>query len=402
MSLLQIGLVLFVLLGIAWGLLHKKLLRVYEVITLFSRDCIVENFRTMDRIFATSRMHRPAISHSFTRAPAPLPASYTYQGHDKKLAAWLEETWVTGLVVIKGEAITFEHYYHGNCATSQVISWSLSKSIVSALVGIAVAEGHIASILDPVSKYVDKLNNTGYDNVSIKDVLQMSSGVRFDEDYASFFSDINRMGRTLAFDGSIDAFVCSLERERPPGTYNHYVSMDTQVLAMLLREATGVSLTEYSERNLWQKIGMESDAHWLLDSRGIELAFGGLNAILRDYARVGLLYLQRGLWQEQQVVAEQWINASVTPDAPHLQPGPNERSESTFGYGYQWWIPPEPAGDFLAIGIYNQFIYVDPQHQIVIAQSAAYPDYKRNGAEKSLEAIAVFRAIAAQTNARHC
>ena len=87
---------------------------------------------------------------------------------------------------------------------------------------------------------------------------------------------------------------------------------------------------------------------------------------------------------------------------PICNPGPNELSESTFGYGYQWWIPPEPAGDFLAIGIYNQFIYVDPQHQIVIAQSAAYPDYKRNGAEKSLEAIAVFRAIAAQTNARHC
>lgn len=396
MSLLQIGLIVLVLVGAACGFLHKQLIRVYHVITLFDADRIVENFRTMNTMFNTVPVVKAPIAHSFTHAPAPLPTTYTYQGHDKNIATWFDENWTTGLVVIRDDAITFEAYYRGNTEATQTISWSMAKSVVSTLVGIAVAEGHIASIDDPVSRYVSMLKNTGYDSVAIKDVLQMSSGVGFNEDYAAFFSDINRMGRAIAFDSSIDAFVCSLTRERPPGTYNHYVSMDTQVLAMVLREATGESIRDYSERKLWQKMGMESDAYWLVDSQGMELAFGGLNAVLRDYARVGLLYLHEGMWDGKQIVPQEWISASVTPDAPHLQPGTNDRSDSTFGYGYQWWVPPEPEGDFLAIGIYNQFIYVHPHHRVVIAQSSAYPDYKRDGAEKALEAIAVFRAIAAQ------
>ena len=396
MSPLKIGLVLFVLIGAVCGLLHKKLIRVYQVITLFYPGRIVENFRSMDAIFATAEIQRPPVAHSFPRAPAPLPATYTYQAEEKDLATWFEQNWTTGLVVIRDGAITFEEYYRGNGETSKAISWSLAKSVVSALVGIAVEEGHITSIQDPVTQYVPKLKNTGYDQVAIKDVLQMSSGVRFDEDYGAFFSDINRMGRTLAFDGSIDDFVCSLSRERDPGTYNHYVSMDTQVLAMVLREAAGESIRAYTERVLWRQIGMESDAYWLVDNQGMELAFGGLNAVLRDYARIGLLYLQQGDWQGRQVVPRAWVQASITPDAPHLQPGENELSDSTYGYGYQWWIPPEPEGDFLAIGIYNQYIYVNPRHKVVIAQNAAYPDYNIDGAEKTHEAIAVFRAIAAQ------
>lgn len=396
MSPLNIGLALLVLISAICGLLHKKLIRVYQVITLFYPNRIVNNFRKMDAIFAAAPIHRPAVSHTFARQPTDLPKTYIYQGQNKDIATWFDESWTTGLVAIKDEAIIFEEYYRGNSETSKTISWSMSKSIVSALLGIAVAEGHIHSIQNPVTQYVHILKNTGYDEVAIKDVLQMSSGVRFDENYAAFFSDINRMGRTLAFDGAIDNFVCSLEREQTPGTYNHYVSMDTQVLAMVLRQATGESIQAYSESRLWQKIGMESDAYWLVDSQGIELAFGGLNAILRDYARFGLLYLQQGQWLDTQVVPAEWIKASVTPDAPHLQPGENVLSDSTFGYGYQWWIPPERADDFLAIGIYNQFIYVNPRHRVVIAQSAAYPDYERDGAEKSHEAIAVFRTIAAQ------
>ena len=382
------------LLCIAGGYYHKELLRVYNVVTLFNRDVIVDNFRSMGTMFNTSPVRRGESVHSFERELYDLPVQYTYKGETKDLPKFLEDTATTGLVVLKDGRIVFEDYYLGNTASSKTISWSVAKSFVSALIGIAINERQIESIEKTVTDYVPALKGSGYNGVRIKDVLQMSSGVRFNEDYGDFFSDINRMGRAIAFNTSLDRFVASLEREREPGTYNHYVSMDTQVLAMILREATKQTLSSYLEEKIWQKIGMESDAYWLTDNKGMELAFGGLNAVLRDYARFGQLYLQEGNWGGEQVVPAQWVRSSITPDAPHLQPGQNPNSDWVLGYGYQWWIPQKPEGDFLAIGLYNQFIYVHPKYGIVIAKSSAYPDYKKDGDEKELETIEIFRTIA--------
>ena len=261
MSPLKIVLLALILLAIVAGLYRQRIIRVYHVVTLFYADRIVANFRSMDAMFNTAPIHRAPVASPLARAPAPLPATFICQEQNKKLPTWLDETWATGLVVIRDSAVTFEEYYRGNNESTRSISWSLAKSFVSALFGIAVAEGHIGSIQDPVTQYVPLLKGSGYDGVAIKDVLQMSSGVRFDEDYAAFFSDINRMGRAIAFDSSIDAFVASLKNERPPGTYNQYVSMDTQVLAMVLRETTGETIGAYTESRLWRKIGMESDAY---------------------------------------------------------------------------------------------------------------------------------------------
>ena len=372
---------------------RRRLLRVYRVVTLFKPDLIIRNFRSMGSFIETSPVRKGQTRHKFERKPQDLTATYLHEGKTKQLSEFLDATWTTGLVVLKDEAIAFEEYYRGNSASSKTISWSVAKSFVSALVGIAVEEGHL-SIECPVTEYVPFLQNSGYDGVPIKDVLQMSSGVRFNEDYGDFFSDINRMGRAIAFDHSLDRFIVSLETERRPGTYNHYTSTDTQVLGVVLEAATGQTLTSYLETRIWQRIGMESDAYWLVDSQGRELAFGGLNVVLRDYARFGQLYLNEGTWDGEQVVPVEWVRASVTPDAPHLQPGENSSSDSVLGYGYQWWIPTDPEGDYLAIGVYNQFVYVHPSYQVVIAKSSAYPDYTIDGVEKELETIAVFRAIA--------
>lgn len=380
---------------------RAELARVYHVIRLFDPEIIVSNFRSMDTMFDTAPVRRGPVAHQFERSIRNLPSTYVYKGQTKKVSDFLEQTWTTGMVVLQDGAVVYENYYRGNTASSKVISWSVAKSFISALVGIAVEEGHIKDINQPVTDYVLALRGSGYDGVSIKDILQMSSGIRFNEDYADFWSDINRLGRAIAFNTSLDDFVASLRRERTPGTFHHYVSTDTQVLGMVLRAATGETLASYLESRIWQKIGMESDAYWLIDSKGMELAFGGLNAVLRDYARLGQLYLNEGQWEGQQVVPRAWVRASVTPDAPHLQPG-NPNSSWVLGYGYQWWIPQQPDGDFLAIGIYNQFIYVDPKRKIVIAKSSAYPAYNVDGQEKELETIAVFRAIARQviTSAR--
>jgi len=316
------------------GLYRNELIRVYDVIHLFDRDNIVLNFRSMESIFPARTVHRGSLDHEFEREQRELPETYEHEGRVKSIPSFLEETWTTGLIVVSDEEILFEEYYRGNTASSKTISWSTAKSFVSALVGIAVEEGLVKHIDQSVSDYVPTLRGTGYDGVSIKDVLQMSSGVRFNEDYGDFFSDINRMGRAIAFNTSLDEFVASLRRERVPGTYNKYVSMDTQVLGMVLRQATGETLASYLESRIWQRIGMESDAYWLIDHDGMELAFGGLNAVLRDYARFGLLYLNEGRWADEQIVPEEWVRASITPDAPHLQPGDNPASSWVLGYGY--------------------------------------------------------------------
>ena len=381
-------------LAIALAAIRRDMLaRVYHAVRLFEPARIVHNFRSMGTMFQTAPVRCGQIAHRFERDLRNLPPTYDYKGTTRDVARFLKDTWTTGLIVLQDGRVVHEKYSLGNTAATRSISWSVAKSFISTLVGIAVAEGRIADIHRPVTDYVSVLKGSGYDGVSIRDVLQMSSGIQFNEDYGAYFSDINRLGRAIAFNTSLDEFVASLKREQAPGTCHHYVSPDTQVLGMLLRATTGETISSYLESRIWKRIGMESDAYWLVDRNGVELAFCGLNAVLRDYARLGQLYLNEGAWQAEQIVPAGWVRASVTPDAPHLQPG-NPASASVLGYGYQWWIPQQSDGDYLAIGVYGQFVYVYPKKKIVIAKSSAYPDYRVDGSDKELETIALFRAIA--------
>ncbi|MFA5518944.1 MAG: serine hydrolase [Spirochaetota bacterium] len=373
---------------------YNKLIRLKRVVSLFNADVIDENFRSMDMLFDSTVVNKSDNPHKFTYDLKDLPQSYTYEGEEKKISDFLERTHTTGFIVLKDNTVKFEDYYRGNNELSRTISWSVAKSIVSALFGIAVADGDIKSVEESVTDYVPELKGSGYDGVRIKDVLQMSSGIQFNEDYGDFNSDINRMGREFALNRSLLKFISSLKPEREPGTYNHYVSMDTQVLGMIIIAATGKSITEYTETKLWKPLGMESNAAWLVDSEKAETAFGGFNSILRDYAKFGRLYLKKGRWENKQIIPEQWIHDSITPDAPHLMPGENPYSGWVLGYGYQWWIPENSDGEFMAIGIYGQAIYIYPRYNIIIVKSSAYPDYNKDGQAMELESIEVFRAIA--------
>ncbi|MCK5893173.1 MAG: serine hydrolase [Endozoicomonadaceae bacterium] len=392
------GLILILLLASLTALtvsvrFYAKINRFYHVLTLFGPDVIQHNFRNMGTIFAFRTVPRTGPIYELPEAFRPLPATYQWNDQKHDLVDWLDRTETTGMIVLKDGQIVFQEYYRGNDGNSHTISWSVTKSFVSALIGFAVQDGVIKSLDEPVTYYVPTLKTSGYNNVRIKDVLQMSSGIEFNEDYDDFHSDINRMGRTIALGTSIDDFVVSLSNARKPGTYNHYVSMDTQVIAMVLTRATGKNLSDYMKEKLWSRLGAELDAYWLTDDKGVELAFGGLNSILRDYARFGQFYLDAGRnWQGEQLLPESWIKASVTPDAPHLMPGKHAASGSSFGYAYQWWLPEKTTNeeDYLAMGIYGQFLYINPKHRVVIAKSSAYsdPDAMKN------ESIAVFRHIA--------
>jgi CubicO group peptidase (beta-lactamase class C family) len=382
--------------AIVVALNSSRIIRLYRAFRLFEKERIVDNFRLMGDSFDSLTIHHGTEIFAFKRAPAPLPGAYRYRGQQKSVNAFIDRTWTTGLIVVRDDTILFEKYFRGNTESSKAISWSVAKYFVSALFGVAVSEGLIKDIQQPVTDYVSMLKGSGYDGVPIKDVLQMSSGVRFNEDYGDFNSDINRVGRSFAFNTPLADFAATLKRERKPGTYHHYVSMDTQVLGMIIKKATGKTLSAYAEEKLWKPLGMESDALWLIDSDGMEAAFCGLNVTLRDYARFGRLYLKNGNWNGRQVVPVAWVRASVTPDAPHLMPGKRPNASWELGYGYQWWIPENPDGDFLAIGIYGQAIYIYPKYNIVIAKTSAYPDYNKDGDDMEIESIEMYRAIARQ------
>ncbi|MBW1849354.1 MAG: serine hydrolase [Deltaproteobacteria bacterium] len=373
----------------------QELRGVLRYANTFEPDTIVENFRSLYKQYPNSTVKRSGPVFELCETHRTLPETYMYTGETNKIADWIDRTDTTGLLVIKDGVVAFEKYYDGNEKSTRWISMSVAKSFVSFLIGVALEEGKIKSLQDPVDRYAPNLKGSGYESVSLKNVLQMSSGVRFTEDYGDLKSDIVRLVASFT-SGSLNEFVGNLQNEQKPGTFNKYVSADTQVLGMVLAGATKKSLTDYMQEKLWSRLGAEYDAEWLTDPTGTEMAFGGLNATLRDYARFGLLYLNRGInFKGEQLVSARWVKASVTPDAPHLMPGKdNPNSSWPMGYGYQWWIPENPEGDFTAIGIYGQFIYVHPKYNVVIAKTSAYVDYNNTGDEMEFESMEAFRAIA--------
>jgi len=388
-------------LGILVGLLlvaslfyQNELIQLWRVAHLFDEDRIVHNFQHMDESFQITPIEGGGEIVEFERGNYTLPESFSYLEKTFDTEAYLAETMTTGLLILHNDRIILDRYDHGHTAAGTHIAWSVSKSFLSALFGIAVAEGDVRDIMQPVTDYVPELQGSGYDGVPIKHVLQMSSGVGFNEDYGDPDSDINRMGQALAMGTSLLEFAGTLERVREPGTLQHYVSIDTQVLGTVLVRATGRSLSAYTSEKLWKPLGMESHAYWMIDGTGMGMAFGGLNASLLDFARFGRLYLHAGNWNGKQIVPASWVKASTTPDAPHLMPGPKPGSDNTMGYGYQWWLPADWIGDFMALGVYNQMIYIDPNSELVIARHAANRDFQRNGFEPTRESLALWRAIA--------
>ncbi|MCB1646353.1 MAG: serine hydrolase [Pseudomonadales bacterium] len=355
------------------------------------------NFNRMAELFPVSTMTAASESAPFPAGiAAALPESYDYDGKARSVEDFLNDTDTAALLVVQQGKIRYEQYWRTGGPEVQWLSMSVAKSFTSAALGIAVHEGLIGSIEDPADLYLPWLKGSAYDGVRIKDILQMSSGTLWNEDYSDPEADVFKLGAIMAAGGSLQEMIKTLKRERDPGTFNQYNSTDTQVLGLLLRQVTGRSVADYMEEKLWHPLGMESNGYWMTDDEGAEMTFGGLNATARDYAKLGQLYLQNGNWQGRQIVPSDWVKASVTPDAPHLQPGENPLSDYVMGYGYQWWIPEGKDGEFSAIGVYNQFIYVHPPSQTVIVKLSANSNYGMTDDESSwreLETMALFRSI---------
>ncbi len=357
---------------------REQISRLLAVNTLFAADRIVQNFSNMDDLFLSRVIDLP------DGPPSPLPVMPMAL---PDISDWVEARAVTALVVLKDGNLVFEDYYLGTSGSDLRISWSVAKSFLSALMGVVLAEGNIASIDDQVTRYVPALKGSAYEGASIRNVLNMASGVRFNEDYLDFNSDINKMGRVLALGGSMDGFAAGLsERAREPGVAWQYVSIDTHVLGMVIRGATGRSIPDLMGEKLLAPLGLEADPIMLTDGDGVAFVLGGLNLRSRDYARLGQLYLQNGQWNGVQIVPGDWVEASTVSSAPGLP--------DYTGYGFQWWLPADAApGEFYARGIYGQYIYINRPAGVVIALGSA--DLLFDEAGTNEENITMFRKITA-------
>ena len=371
--------------------------RLYKVTHLFDKNSISYNFINMKEFFPTSTPIKASEDpYTFNKIDNfIMPDTYEFEGEEKQIIESIDYFNTDGLMILKDGEVHYENYWNENKETSRHIIWSVSKSFLSALVGIALDEGLIEDINDPIIKYLKDFKGTGYEGVSIKNLLQMSSGIEFNEDYGDPDSDINRYGRVTATGTSQREFAKTLKNSREPGTYNHYISLDSQMLGMLVAEVSNMSVKEYLHEKIWSKIGMQDDAFYLTDKQEIEMSLGGLNVTLRDMAKFGQLYLNKGKWNGNQIVPSEWVANSTIPLDKHVQPNAgDEFSSDAWGYGYQWWVPGPEVSDYTAHGIYNQFIYINPKSNVVIAKTSSNYNFVDERQYTKDAHIAIFRTIA--------
>ena len=260
-------------------------------------------------------------------SPQPFHFAYDTAGKDN-LKAYLDSSLHNSLsyafLVIRNDTILYERYFGNINESTRLPSFSVAKSFVSALIGIAIQEKYIKSVQEPITHYIPELrkNDKGFDRVTIQHVLDMRSGVKSNENYYSPFSDLIMMG----FSSNVTRPAMDLKLETTPGSFD-YKSVNTQLLAIVLERATGRKLQDYAAEKIWTPVGMEYDASWNSDKRGTVRAFCCINAAARDYAKFGRLYLNRGNWQGKQIVPEAWVNSSTDKDSLY----------ANGGYKNQWW-----------------------------------------------------------------
>ncbi|MCP5182158.1 MAG: serine hydrolase [Pseudomonadales bacterium] len=338
----------------------------------------VAGFRNMSRLFPHRDIHAGGRVLELPVAERDLDG-VTFADGDARMtvAQYIERQRVAGLLVVKDGTIVYERYALGNDRNTRWVSFSVSKSVVSMLIGAAIQDGYIRDVNESVTAYLPRLAHSSYDASSIENLLQMASGVAWNEDYADPDSDVATASYATL---PLYEFLRNKPRDAKPGEKFNYNTAETNLAGTLLRSAIGNNLSTYLEEKIWQPFGMESDAFWQLTEPGGG-EFGGccINATLRDYARIGLFALADGVLADgTRVLPEGWMMRSTTP------------SRGFDGYGYFWWLKPDDA--YAASGIFGQGIYINPGKKVVIALHSARPDASKDS-DWILE-DALFQALA--------
>jgi CubicO group peptidase (beta-lactamase class C family) len=327
-------------------------------------DLQVNTFRNIDRLFPTRVVPRGPTVRSLPISETPLESfRYTDNGKTYDLYDFVSMNRVSGLLIIKDGTIRFEKYLLGNDAATRWMSMSVVKSITASLIGAALKDGHIESIDDPIARYLPRFAGSAYDGVTVRQLLQMTSGVRWNETYTDPASDRRKMleAQIGQQPGAILELMASLPRAAEPGTLWNYSTGETHVAGALVAAATGQSVASYLSAKIWSRAGMESDANWWLESPdGLEVGGSGLSATLRDYARFGLFLLEDGVIDGERILPKGWVDAASSAKILAGQ---------KVDYGYMLW--PLHGRSYAAIGIFGQFVFVDPDKQLVVAMWSA-------------------------------
>jgi CubicO group peptidase (beta-lactamase class C family) len=332
--------------------------------------CLVGLVSRFDEVFPARKVARGAETRLLKRAAREPAIRYRYQSQDGGLDDYLSRHRTTGLLILKGDTILAERYQYDRKPEQRMTSFSMAKMIVAMLVGVALSEGKVRSLDDRAEKYVAELKGTPYGETPIRHLLTMSSGVRFTEIYSGS-DDVATLARLSVLgesDGGAATVMPFRTRDRPPGERFSYSSAETQVLGLVLRAATGKPLAEYLSEKIWQPMGAEADASWTIDKGGYEAAYFGINATVRDYARLGMLLANDGALDGRRIIPAGWVRAATTPPAKQFQPG---QASSFFGYGYQIWILPGKEREFMLRGLRGQSVFVNPKAKLVMIHTAA-------------------------------
>ena len=319
-----------------------------------------------DEVSASRRVACGPLARQLARADEPA-WRYAWQGESRDLDDYLRRHRATGLLVMRGCTVLAERYQYDRGASHRMTSMSMAKTVVGMLAGLALEDGAIASLHDRACDYVPELADSPYGTTELRHLLSMSSGVRFAESYngaddVALLARLSLLGASAGGPATLAPF---RERERAAGERFRYSSAETQVLGLVVRAAARATLADYLSRKVWVPMGAEADATWLVDRGGYEAAFTGINATLRDYARLGLLLADDGAIAGRQVVPESWVRAATTPQAGL------EGLSGLFGYGYQTWVLRGARRQFAFRGVRGQAILVDPRARLVLVHTAA-------------------------------
>lgn len=313
--------------------------------------------------FADIKDHKKFQSRPLTAATSPFNFQITNKGKFPKelnnipFDKYLEDNKTVAFLIIKNDTIQYEKYFKGYDKESIVPSFSMAKSVTSILIGCAIDEGLIKSVDEPITSYIPELKKNGLDKVTIKHLLQMTSGIKFNESYVNPFGD----AASFYYGLNLRKEIGKMKLKTEPGKKFEYVSGNTQLLGLVLeRSLKDKTITSYLQEKIWTPLEMEYDASWSIDRKknGLEKTFCCLNARARDFAKIGRLYKNKGNWNGKQIVSQKWVEESTKLDT--------SEGSANF-YQYQWWLP-TPNEDFMAEGILGQFVYVNPKKDLIIVR----------------------------------
>lgn len=350
----------------------------------------VDGFSRLDEIFPSAISAAPATASPLRRAGAEPAISYdgtpNLGAGRFGLNAYLARNPTTGLLIAKDGEILVERYQYGRTDQHRLTSFSMAKTLIAMLIGIAVQEGRIKSIDDTAAFYVPALSGTEYGATPIRHLLTMSSGVAFREDYDGTDDSARLSALSFRRQSAGGAAVPPNFNRRiaPPGQRWYYASGETFVLALVLRQALGRSIADYFSEKIWRPIGAEAPASWLTDASGLEIGYMGFNAVLRDYARLGMMLARGGEAQGRQLIPPAWFREMTRA---HFPPNATRRY---YGYGFQTWVFPAMDGSFALLGVRGQAMFVDPARRLILVHTAVRPDARDPG---GAETNALWRGV---------